>query len=259
MIKFFRKIRHRLITESKTSKYLLYAIGEILLVVLGILIALQLNSWSESRKSNTLELKYLERLKNDLVLDTIYYDQSIRGFNRAIEANTNAIKMAYGNQSNIMEFQELLGSYDYNMQNLTIHDDTYREMTSAGNFNIIRNDLLKESITKLYGKSDQVVTHFEEYNSFNRTLLTNLNETNVILKYYPYASIQKIFTEDQMFNKSDWEFINDPTSHKFRILENCMLTYVLRLEELLPELIDLKEESSMMIETLMEEINNHKL
>jgi hypothetical protein len=49
MIKFFRKIRQGLISESKFSKYLLYAIGEIVLVVIGIFIALQLNLWSENR------------------------------------------------------------------------------------------------------------------------------------------------------------------------------------------------------------------
>ncbi len=50
MIKFFRKIRQKLITENKFSKYLLYAIGEIILVVIGILIALQFNNRNEQRK-----------------------------------------------------------------------------------------------------------------------------------------------------------------------------------------------------------------
>ena len=50
MIKFFRKIRQRLLSENKFSKYLFYAIGEIVLVVIGILIALQINNWNENRK-----------------------------------------------------------------------------------------------------------------------------------------------------------------------------------------------------------------
>ena len=50
MIKFFRHIRQNLIMENKTSKYLKYAIGEIILVVIGILIALQVNNWNENRK-----------------------------------------------------------------------------------------------------------------------------------------------------------------------------------------------------------------
>lgn len=51
MIKFFRKIRKNMIKENRTSKYLVYAIGEIVLVVIGILIALQVNNWNEERKT----------------------------------------------------------------------------------------------------------------------------------------------------------------------------------------------------------------
>ena len=50
MIKFFRKIRQQLLTENKFSKYMIYAIGEIILVVIGILIALGINNWNENRK-----------------------------------------------------------------------------------------------------------------------------------------------------------------------------------------------------------------
>ena len=59
MIKFFRKIRQRLLTENKFSKYLLYAFGEILLVVIGILIALQINNWNEEVKAHAIELDIL--------------------------------------------------------------------------------------------------------------------------------------------------------------------------------------------------------
>ncbi len=55
MIKFFRKIRQNMIKENKVSKYLLYAIGEIILVVIGILIALQVNTWNEYRKDRVSE------------------------------------------------------------------------------------------------------------------------------------------------------------------------------------------------------------
>ncbi|MFT7066002.1 MAG: hypothetical protein ACJAUO_001580, partial [Sediminicola sp.] len=62
MIKFFRKIRQKMLTENKFSKYLLYAIGEIILVVIGILIALSINNWNENRKESNLELEILSGL-----------------------------------------------------------------------------------------------------------------------------------------------------------------------------------------------------
>ncbi len=61
MIKFFRKIRQRLLTENKFSKYLIYAIGEIILVVIGILIALQINNWNELNKIKKSEISFSPR------------------------------------------------------------------------------------------------------------------------------------------------------------------------------------------------------
>lgn len=58
MIKFFRTIRQNLLSEGKTGKYLKYAIGEIILVVIGILIALQINNWNEERKQLEIRDSY---------------------------------------------------------------------------------------------------------------------------------------------------------------------------------------------------------
>ena len=66
MIKFFRTIRQKMITEGKFSKYILYAIGEIVLVVIGILIALSINNWNEKRKDNILKQTFLLKLKSNL-------------------------------------------------------------------------------------------------------------------------------------------------------------------------------------------------
>ncbi|MCW5518178.1 DUF6090 family protein [Muriicola sp. Z0-33] len=65
MIKFFRKIRQRLLTENKFSKYLIYAVGEIVLVVIGILIALSINNWNELKKQRIEEIGLLRDLKTD--------------------------------------------------------------------------------------------------------------------------------------------------------------------------------------------------
>lgn len=69
MIKFFRRIRKNLLAEGKTGKYLKYAAGEIVLVVIGILIALQINNWNENRISLKHEKDLLINLKEDLDSD----------------------------------------------------------------------------------------------------------------------------------------------------------------------------------------------
>ena len=69
MIKFFRKIRQNLLMENKTSKYFKYAIGEIILVVIGILIALQINNWNEDRKIRKAEKELFQNILTDLRFD----------------------------------------------------------------------------------------------------------------------------------------------------------------------------------------------
>src|SRR4030065_2883209 len=77
MIKFFRKIRQNLLSDGKTGKYFKYAIGEIVLVVIGILIALQLNNYNDSLKQNDLEQKALNNLKLDFVYNQNELNKSI--------------------------------------------------------------------------------------------------------------------------------------------------------------------------------------
>ncbi|MFK7758244.1 MAG: DUF6090 family protein, partial [Flavobacteriales bacterium] len=71
MIKFFRKIRQSLLREGKVSRYLLYALGEIVLVVIGILIALQINNWNHEHKERHQEVKLYENLLESLTADSI--------------------------------------------------------------------------------------------------------------------------------------------------------------------------------------------
>ena len=71
MIKFFRKIRQKLISENKISTYLIYAIGEIILVVIGIFIALQINNWNENRKEKRYLNQVHRQIQKDLQIDTL--------------------------------------------------------------------------------------------------------------------------------------------------------------------------------------------
>ena len=77
MIPFFRKIRKTLADDNKPIKYLRYAIGEIVLVVIGILIALSINNWNEGRKENNKEKAMLQRFLNDLKADSINFQSNL--------------------------------------------------------------------------------------------------------------------------------------------------------------------------------------
>ena len=90
MIKFFRKIRQRLLSENKFTRYLIYAVGEIILVVIGILIALQINNLNETRKDRIEEQKILIQLKEEYQDNLQQLDQKIEIRNLLI-GNSNKI------------------------------------------------------------------------------------------------------------------------------------------------------------------------
>ena len=75
MIKFFRNIRQKLISEGKLMNYFKYAIGEILLVMVGILLALQINNWNENTKNAKRENTFLVNLQQDLRADSLQFEE----------------------------------------------------------------------------------------------------------------------------------------------------------------------------------------
>src|SRR5210317_1076892 len=93
MIKFFRHIRKTLLMENKTSKYIKYAIGEIVLVVIGILIALQINNWNEQKKQDRLEKEYYCRLLEDTQQDLEQVNQFIKASEDRLAASNQAVRL----------------------------------------------------------------------------------------------------------------------------------------------------------------------
>ena len=124
MIKFFRKIRQKMLTENKFSKYLLYAIGEIVLVVIGILIALQLNNLNENKKNDVFEKEILSQVQENLKSDKLVLKQIELNFMRAIasskkilnaeesEKTEDSIKIWLGAIIQFDRFQPLPNAYE---------------------------------------------------------------------------------------------------------------------------------------------------
>jgi hypothetical protein len=149
MIPFFRKIRKKMADDNKPLMYMRYAIGEIILVVFGILIALQINNWNEDQKTRKRELIYLENIKTDLLLN--------------IEELSNFID---ARKSNIASCEQVLKYFngdleldldDFNRHSLSImiwfplnqHDNSYQELLNSGNLAILSAKRIKNGLQNM--------------------------------------------------------------------------------------------------------------
>ncbi len=169
MIKFFRKIRQKLVSENKFSKYLIYAIGEIILVVLGILIALQINNWNENNKKRKSIEQSLIEVRENLRTDNLETP-------RIIDRTENEIKIQE-ELIQILENKALLDStHNYKigkcntLNGISITVTGYEKIKEIGLGNL-KN---KELETELIFYHEKLKKRFEQQQVYDRNSLTNM-------------------------------------------------------------------------------------
>ena len=178
MIKFFRKIRQNLLTEGKTAKYFKYAIGEIVLVVIGILIAVQINNLNELRKQKLVEIDVLEGIRNDILKDTVDLNFNIRGYTRNIESDSILLNHLINKNDLNKNVVDALKSNLESDWLITLHDSHFQEAKLKG-LSVISNLHLRESISRLYEyhyKALIVLDNNVNYYNTNIIRNTNLNK-----------------------------------------------------------------------------------
>jgi Family of unknown function (DUF6090) len=216
MIKFFRKIRQRLVTENKFSKYLIYAVGEIVLVVIGILIALGVNNWNQEKKNNRLGEDYLLRIQRDLVQDTINFRGIITYNNNLREDIKGLLVTLYAGVDNIEQVQNMSAIYDKALdQVFSPNDNTYKGMISSGTLGLIRNLELKEEIVNLYSEYDQARALLSAIGDWMINIATTETNETGILKFN--NNVSDIFTTQEMLNENDFSFLNNKEDQRFKI------------------------------------------
>ena len=161
MIKFFRKIRQNLLSEGKTGKYFKYAIGEIVLVVIGILIALQINNWNTNRIERKEELQILKSLKDDFEKTDANLDETLKKQTRVVDYCQQLIaEMRKKNKE--IDFNTL-GEYVYrgafSYWRIEPVNGTYDAMIGSGKTGIIQNQNLVQMLAKF---SAEVKFGFED-------------------------------------------------------------------------------------------------
>ena len=158
MIKFFRNIRKKLAAENKAQAYLRYAIGEIVLVVIGILIALQINNWNEERKNRISEADYYFKLLEDVDQDALEIQNQI-DINQVRIDNSNKfiglLQHGIFTQSEVV--QVMLGSISKTTFTFQPSKAAFEDLKSSGNLGLLRDLNIKNKLIAYYTKLDGLI------------------------------------------------------------------------------------------------------
>jgi len=218
MIKLFRNIRQTLLIEGKTSKYLKYAIGEIVLVVIGILIALQINNWNEYRKLKKVELDLLYDLKDvleggkieggklggELEFQNIQLDQNKRSLAsceyllKHIEANlpyNDSLKYHFANA--------------HTRYIALVRDQAYQNIKNYG-LGFIKNDSLKAELLRTYETNTKWLSELNTRNNLyeNNTVIPLLTELFENLRMEDYEADKWMIPNDYEALKANMKYRN---------------------------------------------------
>ena len=224
MIKFFRKIRQKLLSENlpgrqagKFSKYIIYAIGEILLVVIGILIAFQVNNWNENRKKNNVELQILETIKIDLERTLLDIQNDYELHLRYQNGGNKFQRFLLGEdfpEDSIVHFFNLLSGDQHFFPN----SSGYETLKSSG-MNTISNDSLRLRITGAYEVGFPRVKEWDESNP----------RWDIGVVFHPYLK-KHFFLTDELAEHQPFKSEFDSYKLKLKSIEKIRNDHDLRIE-----------------------------
>ena len=198
MLSFFRQLRQKLLTQNRVGKYLVYAVGEIVLVVIGILIALQVNSWAERRREESLYFTYLVRLKSDSenLLDRIrlatYWE------NEMVELTRYQLDFLNGGL-NDLDTLKLAVSVEFTagINPYSLHIPTYSELESTGRLVLIESESLKQELADFQQYTIQRMSNKAEWDPW-------------VFKYRAMAR-NLLHSEDRIRINDLWAMADDST------------------------------------------------
>jgi len=181
MLRFFRKLRQSFLAERRFSKYLLYAIGEISLVVIGILIALQVDAWQQRREKAEQEAYYLTRLKEELQ-SNIEIARELEAFKSFQHENallvqrylTNRPPKEAADQDFFLALEHLTWLYKRNFQK-----DVWEELKSTGNIDLISDLELRTRISRMYNIVEFFQGFEKEWETYTMGYRRLLGDANV--------------------------------------------------------------------------------
>lgn len=177
MIKFFRRIRQSLLSQNRFSKYLLYAIGEIILVVVGILIALQVNNWNLDRLDKIEEKVILSSLLNEFNINLIELEKAMKNREKGLNGNKELLALMNTNISHLSTdyLDELIGFSRY-ITTFEPKTGILEGIINSGRLDLIENVDIRNELASWTGALEDLQK-------------VELDQSNIIISLYnPYLA-----------------------------------------------------------------------
>lgn len=225
MIRFFRKIRQKSLSKNKIVKYLLYAFGEIVLVVIGILIALQVNISNQERKDRILEKEYYENIKDDLIQDKARLIAFDSLYSSAEKKILNVIDNMQLSSFNADSLYSSVSAWMLYIDEFKPNNSTFTEIISSGKLQLFQNKEIKLQLLDLYNYS---YPRLEVRQKTNTQFISTLRTIELMDTY----RLMSIFDNDnfEMTNVNlnnpkliiDHQWLKDKKSEKYLKFENYL-------------------------------------
>ena len=245
MINFFRKTRKRLADDNKFFKYSRYAIGEIVLVVIGILIALSINNWNEERIANNQIISFCQSIKEDLKIDTLIFTRRIEILNEVTNLKKMLLSLSDFKNVSTDSLFALVAEYD---ENANIKTTTFDKIKSLGLTQISKNESLSIALDDYYTtNSVKLASHISWGNDFSRNSRNywffDQDEFELNLNRFGFKDSTEILQfKDKISNRQNLiKLISAPKGRNYIKVglasKQVLLEEFLKLKELATELI----------------------
>lgn len=231
--------------DNQFFKYSRYAVGEVILVVVGILIALQINNWNEKQKADRLKNTYLERLINDVAQDTTNINNIISD----IDLNQDAIKSlitSINSDPELSQLDSVMKNYferGWIISEYVPTKNTYTDLSQTGNMNILNNSELIDEIIQYYGWVQQL----ENSNTINKNWITPIDQrvaeqtsafeidpatSGLFLKKSRQRAIKNIYSQKELMerNAAGHYWINETLSNNLLAIKGLSIKLLNSLE-----------------------------
>jgi len=243
MIKFFRSIRKDLMEKNKTGNYLKYAIGEIILVVIGILIALQINNWNEEKKNKESESQYYCLILDDLTLDKDKIEELlVASDNRITVSKEILLEMDAGKKDKNFLLNKFLVAFRgeaFVPQNIT-----FKDLVSSGNLRLLKDVRIKNSLIQYYSELENKVAHLDLNGQEVSKEAFELVNSSIEFGLPEFDYVNNLLGEEiiQTFPVFDWSKDKNSQYYKdFQLLLVFNITMSDRKKQILNEIIKLMD------------------